>query len=401
MVSAARKKLAAIWTRDIDVPRLAGRPRIVRAIRDVMAANYEVTNLRALNLLERKSLRGALGACSCALQSMTSGLRPSCQCLLFGDPSNHREIGRALTDEAPDALYCDGVRTYYALKHLGDLRSRMKIVVDFDDLMSRRMESLASTDTALSFGYLHDKLPPSLRGFVALGGVSKAVAKYEQAALAGVEEEIGCWADVLTLVSSLEGKILRERLKTLGCMAEVHVIPPPMKVVCAPKGYASFDSFFFIGTDALPQNRLTIQRILDLWRRIGPSAEIHIFGHMVGSWPSVKGVTFRDYVDSLDEVYRGDVALLAPGVLRGGLKTKVAEAFARGCAVIGNEITFEGLELVDYPLLVDSEQDLVNILRSPAASRHAMRQAAVSGQDYIQSQFSQTAFEERWKAVLG
>ena len=40
-----------------------------------------------------------------------------------------------------------------------------------------------------------------------------------------------------------------------------------------------------------------------------------------------------------------DYVLFSPGLLRGGLKTKVLEAFAFGCVVIGNEVTFEGLHL--------------------------------------------------------
>src|SRR5580658_1276643 len=155
MVLPPRKKLAAIWTRDVDASRLAGRPRMVKAIRDVMAANYDVEDLRLLNLLERRHMAGVLGACSRVVQSFASRSKPSCQCLLFCDPFNHADIKRKIIDNPPDGLYCDGVRTFYALQHLGDLRNNMRIVVDFDDLMSRRMESLASTDTALSVGYLH------------------------------------------------------------------------------------------------------------------------------------------------------------------------------------------------------------------------------------------------------
>ena len=381
--------------------RLAGRTQIIAAIRDATEQQYHVTHLRLNNLLERRSFRAALGTIFAALRSLLSGSPPSLQCLLFCDESNLKEIRQHIQSNPPDALYCDGVRTFFLLKHLGELRNQMRIIVDLDDLMSRRMQSLGTAEASLSLGYLHDRVPSWLGKALALGSVSRMVARYEHAALLRVEDQVGRWADAVVLISKVEGAVLEERYRKLGAKAKVHVIPPPKEVVTPPQPYTEFSRFVFIGTDSLPQNRSSIQFILDLWRSTQPAAEIHLFGRMVHDWPSVPGVIFRGYVQSLDDVYVQGAVLFAPGELRGGIKTKVVEAFAHGCAVVGNEITFEGLQVPDYPLLTASNEELVRVVSFPSSYLRQMKEAASLGQSYVKTYFSQEHFAENWQEVLG
>ena len=401
MTSAPKKRITEIWSRDVNKSRLAGRTQIIAAIRDATEQQYCVTHLRLNNLLERRSFRAALGTVFAALRSFLSGNPPSLQCLLFCDGGNIREICQHLKSNPPGALYCDGVRTFYLLKHLGELRNRMRIVVDLDDLMSRRMQSLGMAEASLSLGYLHDRIPPWLGKTLALGSVSRMVARYEHAALLRVEDLIGRWADAVVLISKVEGAVLQERYSTLSSKANVHVISPPKDVVAPPQSYTEFSRFVFIGTDSLPQNRSSIQLILELWRSTKPVAEIHLFGRMVLDWPSVPGVIFRGYVQDLDDVYVQGAVLFAPGELQGGIKTKVVEAFAHGCAVVGNEITFEGLQVPNYPLVTTSHEELVRIVSFPSSYLHQMKEAASLGQGYVKTYFSQENFAENWKDVLG
>ncbi len=401
MLAEPRKRLTAIWTRDVSFDRLAGRTRIIAAIREQMSANYQVRNSRLHNLLETKSA-GAIGwTILGALQSLLSGSLPSLQCLLFCDRTNHKRIVQELERDAPETLYLDGVRTFYFLQYLRKLRPRMRIVVDLDDLMSRRMEALATTGTSLSLGYLEDKIPGALRDAIAGHSASKLVARYERLALTRVENLIGEWADAVTLLSQVEGEALQSRYTSLGCKAQVHVIPPAVEVIAPPQTYAAFSRFIFIGTDTLPQNKLTIQRILDLWRSNGPEAEIHIFGHMTSGWPRVSRVIFRDYAPKLTDVYVEGAVLFAPGVLPGGIKTKVAEAFANGCAVVGNDISFEGFRFDNYPLLANDDEHLHAFITSPASYLDRMRMAAVQGQDYVRSSLNLDRFQRSWDDVLG
>jgi hypothetical protein len=240
------KRLTAVWSRDVDPARLAGRTRIMAAIREQMAANYRVENLRLRNVLERRSLAAVGGTFSLGLQTVLSGRPPSLQCLLFCDYLNHKEIRENLRTNPPDVLYLDGVRTVYLLRSLRDLRTNMRIVVDLDDLMSRRMESLAATGAPLSLGYLQDKIPSFLNGAIALRAMSSAVARYEQSALVVVEDLIGSWADAVTMISPVEGAALRERYQRAGHKATVHAIPPAVDIVASPQSYPEFFRFFLL-----------------------------------------------------------------------------------------------------------------------------------------------------------
>jgi Glycosyl transferases group 1 len=395
------KRLIAIWSRDVDPARLAGRTQMIQAIRREISSNYQAEHVRIENALEKRSLRSILGAVSSALKTLASGHLPSLQCLLFCDFANHEKILQLLRERPPEILYCDGVRTYYVLQRIVKERGKIRIVVDLDDLMSRRMQSLSTADTPLSLGYLQERMPARLRGALALGFFSKALARYEQAALTHVENDIGLWADAVVLISQMERDALQARYQELGCSAQVYAVPPPLDVKAPPQKYSAFSRFIFIGTDALPQNKLSIQFITDLWRERMPDAEIHLFGHMLGDWSPLPGVIFRGYATSLRDVYVEGAVMLAPGVLRGGLKTKVAEAFSYGCAVVGNAITFEGLHLDNYPLIADSDDEIADLVMDPSAYLPAMVMAAKEGQEYLKTHVSRKQFEQNWKAILG
>jgi hypothetical protein len=373
---------------------------MIQAIREEISANYEAKHLRLRNVLEERGIRSLFSLLARALQTLLTGRLPSLQCLLFCDSQNHDAIIQQLRDNPPDILYCDGVRSYYFLRRLGTMRSQMRIVVDFDDLMSRRMQSLGAAEIPLSLGYLHDKLPGRVKSAISLQFISKAIARYEQAALAQVENQIGHWANAVVLISAVEGESLQMRYRNLHCKAIVCAIPPRVAIMKPAQPYASFSRFIFIGTDSLSQNRLTIQRILDLWQSVQPEAEIHLFGHMVSDWPAVPGVVFRGYAADLVDVYSGDCALMSPGVLRGGLKTKVLEAFAFGCAVIGNEITFEGLSLERYPLQLEKPEEFKRVLKSPASYLQEMSTAAALGQEYLRESVSGEQFQQNWRGAL-
>ena len=122
---------------------------------------------------------------------------------------------------------------------------------------------------------------------------------------------------------------------------------------------------------------------------------------MASDWPAVPGVVFRGYAPDLIDVYSIDSALVSPGVLRGGLKTKVLEAFAFGCAVIGNGITFEGLYLEGYPLQLEKPEEFEDVLKSPALHLQEMSVAAALGQEYLRKSVSREQFQENWRVALG
>jgi hypothetical protein len=92
MPSTRKRRVTAIWSRDVNKSRLAGRTRIIAAIREATEQQNDVTHLRLNNVLERRTLRAAFGATSAAFRSILTGNLPSLQCLLFCDRGNHKDI---------------------------------------------------------------------------------------------------------------------------------------------------------------------------------------------------------------------------------------------------------------------------------------------------------------------
>ena len=395
-----KKRILAVWSRDVNPKRLAGRTQIIQAIRDFLNNYGTVRQMRINSFVESPSLWYFAHLVRDAVRIFVSGHLPSLQCLLFSDPKGSAIICEGITTHAPDTIYLDGVRTFFVLKRVVRQFPHLHIVVDLDDLMSRRMESLGSVGAALSMGYLSELLPAKLQKIMGLRVISRIIAKYESLALRNVENQIGQWASTVVLVSNVEASLLDARYRSNGVQARAIGIAPYVEIRQPVKAYERFERFIFIGTDSLPQNRLTIEFICELWRRLCPSAEVFIYGQMHNKWPQIDGVHFEGYAPGLESVYKDGSVLFAPGALKGGLKTKVCEAFAFGCAVIGNEITFEGMELPHYPLTVLEDKQLVSLVSSPSRFLDEFRQAAATGQTFVRDSLSKEQFLERWIKAL-
>jgi hypothetical protein len=109
----------------------------------------------------------------------------------------------------------------------------------------------------------------------------------------------------------------------------------------------------------------------------------------------------RGYVEDLREVYDGHSVLLSPVFLRGGIKTKIPEAFARGCPVAGNAAAFEGLGLADYPLMLETEAEWRALVTDPKAWLAQLREGARAGRAFVVAELSPRVFRARWRAALG
>src|SRR5262245_34545711 len=90
-------------------------------------------------VLETRAIGPVLRAGTWAAGSIL-GRRPvSLQALLFADSARNRALADRLERSNPDVLFLDGVRTFPLFQALEQRASRRRLVVDFDDLMSRRM----------------------------------------------------------------------------------------------------------------------------------------------------------------------------------------------------------------------------------------------------------------------
>jgi glycosyltransferase involved in cell wall biosynthesis len=382
-------KIHCIWTRDLDVPYSAGRLKVARRIRAALNASEHQVSHHVLTTIMDTRHPG-----DWARAALNARLGLPLQCWLF-DTAHNRRIADAIPNDV-DVVYLDGIRTVRLLQQLRERLPRARLIIDLDDLMSRRTDILLQAGEGFSPGYLTEKFPKWLA--TALQRTAGIVLRYERAGLRRWEDRACDLADEVVLLSPYEAKLLRDRLKTVP-RAAIRAIPPPEAVIRAPQNMSAPARFVFIGMDTLTQNRLTIEYLLDIWKRTPPPLPLHIYGKMSRTWPKPPNVFFHGYVDTLAEVYDGRSILLTPSFVGGGVKTKVIEAFAWGTPVIGNDNTFEGMQLASYPLCQPTERlESGDFLSRQSIGK--LNDAVRIGSDYVRRHHDPDRFASTWRRIL-
>jgi len=388
-----------VWTRKLDGESMAGRLRIAQAIRATLGEWADLTLVRLPTLLTDRSGRRAISSVSAFLSSWVRGPRLPLQCALFASRTDHERILAAIP-HGVSAVYLDGVRSYPLLVYLRRMRPDLRVVVDLDDLMSRRMDLLLQSGQPLSPGYLTKHLPGAIMRLVMSKWFGYLIVRYEKTTLRAVEQAMAQLADTLVLLSSEDARMLRKLCDGRPIRATIEVIPPGVDAVTPPQSLVTPIRFVFIGSDALTQNRLTIDYLVELWRRHAISTPLVFFGLRSRALDLPANVSVAGYVDSISQVYDGKSVLLTPSMIGGGVKTKVLEAFAHGAPVIANPLTFESMPIVDYPLSISDETRLLEILTQPDQHLAVFDRAAVAGAAYLTQCHSAEVFAANWRRVM-
>jgi glycosyltransferase involved in cell wall biosynthesis len=394
---APAPRILAIWTRALDGVDHVGGVYIWRAVRAALVPLGALSQARLWNIFERPSLAGAARAGWWVLLGLLRGRPLPLQCAIFAAAGGGRDIlreaGRA------DVVYADGVRTLALLRRLRRARPDLRIVVDIQDLMSRRFDEVLARALPLPLGYLDAMLPAALRRVLAAGPPARLLLRYERMALRHAERELLRIADCVAVVSPVEAALLAATHPRGARRAGVVAIPPPMPpaaaVAPAPPRRA-----VFIGSDGLMQNRLTIDHLLGLWERARPDLPLVIYGRQRRPPRQVPGVTWGGYVGDLAEVYTPGSLLVSPTFLRGGIKTKVLEAFAHGVPVIGNPATFEGMDLPGYPFCFADDAALIRFLSDPGPRAAEIAAATAAARSHVEREYGEARFRARWAAAI-
>lgn len=399
------RRILAIWTRDLDGPESVGRVNTARAVRAALREQGEVEQIRAHNLLERPSFARWVGAAGALAGGLLRGRPLPLQCALFHP--GRGAAWRAARDRAVGCavVYADGVRPLLWLRRLRRADPGMRLVVDVDDLLSRRLDELIRADLPPSLGYLEALLPRRVARWLHWPALSRAALRYERWALRHAEAEVLRLADRAVLVNRAEAALLAARGVALGARAGVAAIPPPIRpatvaVPHAPSRTAPAWRAVFVGTDALVQNRLTLDWLLGVWEHERPGMPLLICGRQLRPPRAVPGVTWAGYLADIGAAYAPGSILVSPAFLRGGIKTKVLEAFAHGVPVAGNAATFEGLDLPFYPLRFEKEAALRRFLADPGAAAPAIAAARAAAAQCLAREHAPEVFRARWRAVL-
>jgi hypothetical protein len=388
--------IAAVWSRVHDAP--VGRTPIVDSIRRGMRSFGTLDEHVLSTVLESRRPGPVLRAGAWVAGAMLRGRPLSLQATLFADGARNRALADTIRRADPDVVYLDGVRTYPVLEALIERGGVRRIVTDFDDLMSRRMAEFRSSGV-VPLGYVGKSLPGWARGLANQQAFGRAVLDYERGMLQGVERRMTAAGDAAVLLSTADAAMLRD-LVAPELRERVHVIPPCFDVVRPVPDGPQPVRFVFIGSDRQSQNRLTIEYLVSVWAECRPAAPLVIGGPMVRQWPETPNVTFTGWLERTSDLYTPGSVMLTPSFIRGGIKTKVLDAFAHGCAAIGNEATFEGLPQLDaYPFRFD-DAGLRAFLADLPRQAGPLHEAARMGQKVLREHFSREGFVRAWEGVL-
>ena len=227
---------------------------------------------------------------------------------------------------APDALavFCDyGWLTPlapYALCH----QARRFVVMH--DLMSARVRDAAKADDAYELSAADE--------FHLLGQADVAVA---------IQEE--------------EGRAVRAALPSLDV-----VIAPHAAAIGADAQPGDDDTLLFVGSNTPPNVTALEHFFANTWpliRACGRQAKLIVAGSVNRAFVSCPdGVTFAGVVPDLGPLYRDAGVVISPLVTGSGLKIKLIEAMAAGKAVVGTNITAQGVHrLVADAIVIEDDPE--------------------------------------------
>ncbi|AQR61178.1 hypothetical protein BZG35_05570 [Brevundimonas sp. LM2] len=380
---------------------MAGRLRIAHSIRDAFRERFDLREITAKSAVQNPTPGRIAGSILAYLTSLFRGQVLPFQSAIFASHAELAAIEARIPDDA-SYVYLDGVRLFPLLSHLRRHRPNLRLVVDFDDLMSRRFQQLFDRGEAPAPGYLAGNLHRRIRQLLDWSIFGRLVLRHEAKTLAGLEKETLKLADAIVLLSLAETQQLQALATQVpDARAEILNIGPSVAMQHTNAVLKPL-RFIFVGTDRLTQNRLTIDYLIDLWRRLSPSASLTIYGQQVRDLPLPDGVSVAGYVDDLSVAYDDHSVLLTPSFLAGGVKTKVLESFSYGRPVVANPTTFEGMNLTGYPLVFDRADDLEAFVLAPDDHLDEAANAADVGAAYLIRSHAPDRTAAAWcKAMLG
>lgn len=389
--SLPHQRIALVSTRDLSQNN--GRTQILGPVIRSLKRHHRVDILPLHSVLQTKKPCDIAGVLLAWVKSLLVGKPLPLQCLLYASRFEAERLAELIRRHDYDVVYLDTVRCQILLRALRRKTPDIHVVSDFDDLMSRRAAFLSRHGLPFLSGHVGPQMPAWLRWLIEVP-LARLITAYEAATLPGAEDEVVRHSDVTVLLSSVERKLLEARSG-----AVVTSIPPAVLPRAPAWNSAESLRFVFIGSDRQLQNRTAIDQLLTYWRDLAPRTELHIYGRQTRPQPEMPGVFWHGFVEDLAEVYRPGSIALVPAMVAGGIKTKVAEAWAWGCPVLGNQIAFEGLEIEDYPLNVPTEE-WGPMLLNPAAYGGIWVRAARRGSDFVRDALAPARSERAWEQAV-
>lgn len=392
-----KPRVLMVFTRPYTDNPTSGREKINAFAHTSISQIAEVRTEHFRHILATRNLNAAGKAGLRFIQGLFTTPHPL-QALLFSDQREIERIECIVQLFKPNVVFIESERSYFFIRALRHRFPELRIVCDIDDLMSRRMAEWSRHGNTISFGYMARYIPNVLQKLLA-GPLAGTLCRYEATTLERIEQELLAVCDQVVLLSSKEAELLRS-ITPAALQSKITLIPP----ACAPLSITRPIEplrFVFIGSDALLQNRLTIEYLIKLWRQHAIQTPLAIYGKMTRVYPEIPAnVEFMGFAESLSSVYTEHSILLSPSFVQGGVKTKILEALEFGILPVGNAISFEGIVSANAYAIIDDEAQLIAFLRDPAVHLDTFLNTGQKISEEVSKILKASTISHRWQACL-
>lgn len=272
--------------------------------------------------------------------------------------------------------------------------------LDLDDLLSKRYLDVTSHEGIL--GTRGNHLPFSLKD--ALERLLKCTLKRESLLLKNEEARSVRLAKSTSLVSVDEMKFLATQLTEVETLFN---FPMMIDTPHQASSYQAIDSreeaLVFMGALDYKPNVAAINFINEHILSVRKDLNISVIGKGGDGIEGLRNPQFKrlGYVKNQYDVLASHKIFLAPIYEGTGIKTKVLEACAAGCLVIGSKKAFEGTGLINkrHVLVVDSASQYIPLVQDVLLNTKKYRNIAINGADHVMQKFSAHQAELRFTEI--
>lgn len=295
----------------------------------------------------------------------------------------------------PDIIICDMLRLS---KYLKNINSKIKIILDLDDLLSIRYKRNLERSNLDYLGQFKDSLPNFAIHMIQKLHLSKPLLKFEYRAVYKSEIAAAKKYNKIILVSPKETKTYNDITNTNKAICW------PMCIESNSTLISDYDEYkiCFLGNIDYAPNQDTLNFIINnIFKQIKEKYTLLVVGKCSNitkeKYKNFSFVQFTQEVPSIDKYVKDCLCLLAPIQYGSGIKTKVLECMSLCIPVITSKIGIEGLSVSDGKniLVADTVEEYVQkiLLLSNRKYRNYIAENALN---YVKSNHS---FEKTLNAI--
>ena len=270
-----------------DAPPGLGRHKTLKGIKDGLPSIGCCPYWLTLRVPANRLLAFTLGAVRWIGLSMSGHILPIQAILALQghvEKPSHLCAGSRLLDASPPIIYVDGVRL---AQHGVAVRTRIggKLLIDFDDLISRRVARMLRDREDIAFGAFIGFVPGFVKLFLQILGPARTVLlRWEKTLLRRTELEAARTADAIAFASTYEAKLFQrfQRRHAPEANPKYLILGPSTRdlgeVACNNLQQQPPQDLRFIFEDPMPCHKIALlSRRSSTWRARMPSRSLLLF----------------------------------------------------------------------------------------------------------------------------